>query len=103
MLDAAEEAVGFVGGRAREDLNDGHMLTLACTRLLEVVGEAGSQVSPESRDQISQVPWNIISGMRNRLIHAYYDINLDVLWQTLILDLPALIPILQDILALDDS
>ena len=79
-MDAAEEALRFVVGRARENLNDEHMLTLACTRLLEVVGEAASQVSAELRDRNSQVPWNGMTGMRNRLVHAYYDINVDVLW-----------------------
>ena len=102
MLDDAEEALRFVGGRAREDLNDDRMLTLACTRLLEVIGEAARQVSAESRDRYSQVPWNGMTGMRNRLVHAYFDINLDVLWETLERDLPALVPVIRDIIAREE-
>ena len=83
MLDAAEEALRFAGGRTGEDLNDDRMLTLACTRLLEVIGHAASQVSTEPRDRYSQVPWDPMTGMRNRLVHAYYDINLDVPWESL--------------------
>ena len=98
ILEAAEEALRFVNGRAREDLNDDRMLTLACTRLLEIVGEAASQVSPELRNRFSQVPWNSIAGMRNRLIHAYYEINLDVLWETLAGDLPDLVRVLHEII-----
>ena len=98
MLEAAEEALRFINGRERKDLNDDRMLALACTRLLEIVGEAASQVSPEARNQYPQVPWNSVTGMRNRLVHAYYDINLDVLWETLDGDLPNLVPALQKII-----
>ena len=103
MLDAAEEALGFINGRAREDLNDDRMLTLACTRLLEIMGEAASQVSPEFRNLSPHVPWNSVTGMRNRLVHAYYDINLDVLWETLVGDLPHLVRVLHEIIGSTDN
>ena len=73
------------------------MLTLACVRLLEVVGESASQVSPELRARYADVPWNQMIGMRNRLVHAYFDINLDVLWETLNDSLPSLVPTLKEI------
>ncbi len=98
MLDAAREAMSFAAGKTRERLNVDRMLTLSCTRLLEVIGEAASQVSPEFRARYPQVPWNPITGMRIRLIDAYFDVYLDVLWETLAADLPALVPALEDIL-----
>lgn len=97
MLDATREALEFVAGKTREDLDADRVLSLACTRLLEVVGEAASQVSQEFRAQHPQVPWAQIVSMRNRLIHAYFDVNLDVLWETLATDLPSLLKDLEEI------
>jgi uncharacterized protein with HEPN domain len=98
MLDANREALSFVVGKTREDLNVDRMLTLSCVRLLEVIGEAASQVSAEFRARYPDVPWNQMTGMRNRLIHAYFDVNLDVLWETLADSLPSLVHALEDIL-----
>ena len=103
MLEAAEEALRFVEGRTREYFDDDRMLTLACTRLLEIVGEAAGQVSPDIRNLYPQAPWNSVTGMRNRLVHAYYDINLAVLWETLATDLPTLVPLLQGIIRQEES
>lgn len=91
MLDAAREAVSFVEGRERADLNDNRQLVLALVKDIEIVGEAAKQVSDRTRAELPQIPWRQISGMRNRLIHAYFDINLDVVWSTVRQDLPGLI------------
>jgi len=58
------------------------MLLFALVRAIEVAGEAASRISPEAREEISDVPWNSIIGMRNRLVHAYFDIDNDILWTT---------------------
>jgi len=83
MLDAAREAIAFTAGKGRDDLKADRVLSLACVRLLEIVGEAASQVSQDFRQQHPEVPWAQVVGMRNRLIHAYFDIDQDVLWETL--------------------
>lgn len=80
MLDAAEEAKGFVVGRTRADLDEDKMLQLALVRSIEIIGEAGANVSIEGRVDVPHVPWQEIVAMRNRLIHAYFDVNPDVLW-----------------------
>lgn len=85
-------------GKTRRDLDQNVMLRLALTKLVEIVGEAAAQVSEQQRIQSSLIPWADIIGMRNRLIHAYFDINLDVLWQTIQHDLPALQPYLDQYL-----
>ena len=97
MLDAALEAVEFVKDKNRNDLNSDKKLALALVRLLEVVGEAANKVSQETRQQSSAIPWPQIVGMRNRLIHAYFDIDLDEIWRTVQEDLPPLIAILKKI------
>ena len=65
---------------------------------IEIVGEAASKVSKERREGLPQIPWANIINMRNRLIHAYSDIDLDVLWKTVIEDLPPLIAELEKII-----
>ena len=94
MLDAAQEAMGFVQGRTRADLNDDRKLVLALVKDIEIIGEAAYQVAEIARDQLQDIPWNDIIGMRHRLVHAYFDINLDILWRTVQEDLPALIAVL---------
>jgi uncharacterized protein with HEPN domain len=98
MLDAANEALSFIQARVRTDLDNDRMLVLSLIRELEIIGEAASKVSPETRGQNSAVPWQDICGMRNRLIHAYFDVNLDVVWTTVTKDLPFLKAELEKIL-----
>ena len=98
MLDAAEEARRFSEGKSREDLTGDRELTLALVKTIEIIGEAANKISLEYRNTNPQIPWRSIIGMRNRLIHAYFDINLDILWQTVADDLPPLIEALSKII-----
>lgn len=99
MLQASEEALSFSSGIRREALESERMRSLAIVRCLEIVGEAASQVTPETRMEIEGIPWRAVVGMRNRLIHAYFDIDLDVLWNTVTIDVPRLVRVLNDLLA----
>jgi len=90
MLDATKEALEFVQGMRRADLDRNRMLVLSLVKELEIIGEAAGKVSAELRSQHSAIPWLDISGMRNRLIHAYFEIDLDVVWTTVSKDLPLL-------------
>jgi len=98
MLDHAREAADLVRGRTRSDLDRERVLSLALVRLLEIVGEAAARVSPDLQRQHGHVPWSEIVGLRNRLIHGYDAVDLDVLWQIVADDLPPLIAQLQAIL-----
>ena len=98
MLDYAQEAVAMVGGKARADLHRDRVLELALVRLVEIIGEAAARVSPEAQDRYSGIPWKEVVGMRNRLVHGYDSVDLDVLWDTLKDDLPPLIAELEQIL-----
>ena len=91
ILDAAREAVGFADGRSRADLDIDRQLNLSLVRLLEVIGEASRGISREFREAHPEVAWKKMIGMRDRLIHGYFDINLDVVWQSVTEDLPPLI------------
>lgn len=99
MLDAIEEALSFARGKDRKHLDQDRMLVLALIKDIEIVGEAASRISDETKQVAPDIPWASITGMRNRLIHAYFDINLDILWQTVTEDLPQLAVKLRDVIA----
>ena len=97
MLDAAREAVSFAQYQTRSSLDTDRKLAHALVRAIEIVGEAAAQMTREGREELPQIPWPNIIGMRNRLIHAYFDINLDILWKTVTEDLPPIIADLEKI------
>jgi uncharacterized protein with HEPN domain len=90
IVDAIGAAAEFIEGRSRDDLNGDRMLVFALVRAVEIVGEAAGRLSDEVQGELSTVPWRSIAGMRNRLIHAYYDVDLDILWNTVSQALPPL-------------
>jgi uncharacterized protein with HEPN domain len=94
MREAAAAAVEMAAGHDRPELSRNVVLAMALTRCLEILGEAASKVSPETRLRFSAIPFVKIVSMRNRLIHAYFDVDLDVVWTTVSEDLPALLPAL---------
>ena len=91
MLEAARKAVAFARGHGRADLDADEQLTLSLVHLLEIIGEAAGKVSPDFRQQHPEIPWTRVSGIRNRLIHGYFDIDLDIVWETTTTRLPELI------------
>lgn len=98
MLDAAKESVLFAQNQNRSSLDSDRKLILSIVKDIEIVGEAASQITQESKKQLPQIPWPSIIGMRNRLIHAYFDIDLDVVWITVTEDIPPLIEELEKII-----
>ena len=99
MLDAAREALSFIAGRSTEDLSRDRMLLLALVKEIEIIGEAASRISDESRKALPRIPWPKIIAMRNRLIHAYADVDLSIVWDTLTGALPELLRELEIALA----
>ncbi|MBM3128426.1 MAG: DUF86 domain-containing protein [Chloroflexi bacterium] len=99
MLDNARKASELMRGKTRADLDDEGIETLALVRLLEVVGEAANRISDNEQLRHPEIPWVQIVGLRNRLIHGYDSIDLDILWQVVSEDLPPLIQSLEKIIA----
>lgn len=102
MLEHATEAVEMVRGRRREDLDRDRQLNLALVRLLEVVGEAAARVSPSMQRSLPSIPWPDIVGLRNRLIHGYDQVDFDILWDVIQIDLLPLVTELRRALATAD-
>ena len=99
MADHARKAVDLSQGRTRSDLDSDSLYELAMTRLVEVIGEAAMRLSPETRARYPDIPWPEIIAARNRLIHGYDQINKNILWDILQLDLPFLLRRLDEIIA----
>jgi len=91
MHEAAGEALSFAAGRSRADLNRDRQLVLSLVKDIEIAGEAAARVSAEARAALPAIPWADIVGMRNRLIHGYYTVDLDRVWSTVSDDLPPLV------------
>ena len=99
MLDAAKEVMSFAKNKTRRNLDNDRMLTLSLVKSIEIIGEAASKVTDETKKRFPEIPWTNMIAMRNRLIHAYFDIDLDVLWGTIVDDLPPFIEDLEKIIS----
>ncbi len=99
MMEAAKEALSFLKGKSRQDLDQNRQLVLAIIREVEIIGEAAGKVSEEVRSQYPQVPWLDIVNMRHHLIHVYFDVDLNIVWDTAVKDLPDLVKALETILS----
>lgn len=91
MLDAAQDALGFVQDRTRLDLDRDRLLALGLVKSIEIIGEAANQVSTETQARFPVLPWRNIIAMRHRTVHGYADIDYDVVWRTVTDRLPTLV------------
>ncbi|MCH1880049.1 DUF86 domain-containing protein [Alcaligenes ammonioxydans] len=99
MQQAAADACGFIEGLTREDFLEDKRTQQAVIMSLIIIGEAATKVIDgyiEFAQTHEQVPWRNMRGMRNRIAHGYFDVNLDVVWDTVQTALPEL---LQQLLA----
>ena len=95
MLLAARDALSFAEGMSFEAFGQDRRTQLSVVKAVEIVGEAASQVSEDARGANPDIPWREIVGMRNRLVHGYFDIDLAIVWDTVRHNLPDLIALLE--------
>jgi uncharacterized protein with HEPN domain len=88
--DASEKIIGFTAQASRVTLSIDEKLALAVVRLIEIIGEAASKIGDDTRSVHSSIPWREMTGMRNRLIHAYEEVDLDIVWKIVVEDIPLL-------------
>jgi uncharacterized protein with HEPN domain len=91
ILIASRKALEFVKGLSFEEFQDSELHQSAVIRPLEIIGEAARMISDDVKAQHPEIPWGDMIGMRNRLIHEYFDISLATIWETVHDDLPHLI------------
>ena len=100
MRQAADDALIFVEGLSKEDFFDDKRTQQAVIMSLIIIGEAATKVMDRHADFTTsnpQVPWRSMRGMRNRIAHGYFDINLEVVWETVQAALPDLLKVLPSI------
>lgn len=97
MLVAARDAVEFAQDLSYHAFASDRRTQLSVVKSIEVIGEAASRIDREIRQQHSAIPWQDIVGMRNRLVHGYFDIDLRLVWDTVQNDLPDLIARLESL------
>lgn len=91
MLIAARDARSFVSGVTQRQFEDSQLHQNAVIKVNEITGEAAARISVETREAHSEIPWTEIIGMRNRLVHGYFEVDLGKVWDTIHHDLPPLI------------
>lgn len=94
MLDAARKAHAKVATITRSQFDADENLRLAVTHLLQIIGEAARRVSDEARDARPSIPWKAVVGMRHKVVHDYFGVDEDVVWNTARNELPPLIGVL---------
>ena len=103
ILIAAREARELSRGVSLDDFLEDRMLQLAVEKLVEIMGEAASRMTPDGRSQLPALPWRDIVGMRHRLVHDYRHVSLMKVWQVLDDDLEPLIAAIEAAVSPDDA
>ena len=98
ILDAIEKVSQFVEGMTYERFMADSKTEFAVIRALEIIGKATKHLPQSFRDSYREIAWREMSGMRDKLTHEYFGVNLLVLWKTCLDDLPRLEPMIRDIL-----
>lgn len=103
MLDKAQEALALAHAKTRQDYDNDTALRLALTHLIQVIGEAARRVSSQFRERHPDIPWDAIAGMRNKIVHDYMDVDEDIVWDSVVHELPLLIAELKQIVPAENS
>ncbi|MEO1290479.1 MAG: HepT-like ribonuclease domain-containing protein [Chloroflexota bacterium] len=104
MRQAALRAIKFADGKSRDDLHkENELLGFAIVRAIEVVGEAASKIDLDVRKEHARIEWRNMIGMRNRIVHDYGNVDYDIVWQVVTVNLPKLVEQLDELLQEDND
>lgn len=100
IIAAIDDVVDFTLGLSFDRFEDDRKTVNAVIRSIEIIGEAAKHVSQEVRAQFPKVPWKRMAGMRDKVSHEYFGVDLEIVWQTVTQDLPALRPLMEEVKSL---
>ncbi|MCI0710707.1 MAG: DUF86 domain-containing protein [Chloroflexi bacterium] len=103
MLIACRKIIKFTHDLTRDTFENNDLVQSAVIREFQVLGEAARLISDDTRTTYDQIPWHLIAGMRNRLIHEYFSIQVDIVWVSIQDDIPPLLELLETILNSDGA
>lgn len=103
LVSALQKSCQFVAGMSYEDFLKDEKTVYAVIRALEIVGEAAKQIPPKVRATYDMAPWRAMSGMRDKLIHHYFGVDLAVVWKTVTEDVAELLPVMQEVVRQEQS
>lgn len=98
IYDAIEEVEWFLEGMALEDFVKDKKTINAVVRSVEVIGEATKKIPKSIKEKYPNIPWKKMSGMRDKLIHEYFGIDIEILWKVAVGNVPSLKPTIYNIL-----
>jgi len=90
ILICLEKIKQYISGYSYDDFLKDYKTQDAIIRNIEIIGEASKQISPVLKSQYTHVPWKMIARTRDRLIHGYFGVNIDIIWEIITIDLPEL-------------
>ena len=103
MLAPTHKALRFADGMTYAQFEQSDLHQNAIFKTLEIIGEAASRVSEATREAHAGIPWREIVGLRNRIVHAYFEIDVEVVWKIVQDDLPALIAQLESLVPREEE
>jgi uncharacterized protein with HEPN domain len=90
MLDETSYLIRHAGGLKKDEFKNDETLRRAFVRSIEIIGEAAKQLSPEIREKYTQIEWKAVAGMRDKLIHGYFGVDYDLVWDVVTIKIPIL-------------
>ena len=94
ILDSMTKAEEFINGMDLAAFTQDDKTIYAVIRCLEIIGEAARKIPPNVRRRFADIPWQSLAGMRDKLIHDYSGVSLEIVWRTVTEDIPAVRPML---------
>ncbi len=97
VLRCIEKVQGYTKTLTAQDFNENELIQDAVIRNIEIIGEAAKKISKNFKSQYQEIPWKEMSGMRDKLIHDYFGVDVDVVWKTVVEDIPYLKSLIENI------
>lgn len=98
ISDSVTDIVSFIEGMTFEEFIKDKKTINAVVRSIEVIGEATKKIPETLKDKYSEIPWKKMAGMRDKMIHEYFGIDMEILWKTVKDEIPILRPLIQNAL-----